>query len=202
MRKSYLFFIAVTILFLYSCQEDSSLAGTNLDVETTNAVAERRSCGSTGHTHKLCKDPKYDAAHKLKLENARKFRALKANCNTPVTIPVAIHYQSATNPDAACLIQMAQRQIDALNKDFRATNSDISKWTDQAAASFPGINNGAACVTFAIANTNHPSGYGLSNGDPAVTINKTTEDTDIKWSGYLNFYIQPRHRCYGLGIRR
>ncbi len=121
----------------------------------------------------------------------------KAQCNSPVIIPVAMHYQGANISQKACFIALAQNQVAILNNDYAGTNSDISKWNNQAANSFPGVSNGEVCLTFVIANTNHPSGFGLQNGDPAVTINRTNGDQSNAWSEYLNIFVQPNTGLLG-----
>lgn len=48
-------------------------------------------------------------------------------------IPVAVHFPeiptNATASDKACLRTLAQTQIDVINADYNATNSDISNWS-------------------------------------------------------------------------
>jgi len=119
----------------------------------------------------------------------------RATCSNPPVIPVAVHYQGASGADAACLIDLAKNQIAILNDDFGGTNSDIDKWTNDAASSFPGVSNGEACLKFCLADLDHPSGYGLQEGEPAVTINQTTGDSNNDFTGYLNIFVQ-----FGTGV--
>lgn len=200
MKQIKFFFLFTIVIFtIVSCSED------NFDLEDTNhqtdqehthtSMFHKRSCNSHDHTQELLSDPEYREAREKRMDKFNRYRSQNANqrstsCNNPTVLPVAVHYQGITNPNANCLIALAQSQIQALDKDFRGANSDISKWTDNAASSFPGISNGEACLSFQIANQNHPTGYGLQDGELAVTINKTTGDMDTKWSGYLNMYIQ------------
>ena len=45
-------------------------------------------------------------------------------------------------------------------------------------------------MRFCLADKNHPAGYGLSDGDVAVTINQTSGDFDSNWSGYINIFVR------------
>ncbi|MEM9824814.1 MAG: M43 family zinc metalloprotease, partial [Bacteroidota bacterium] len=152
-----------------------------------------RSC-QTDHLHQeqMQNDPAYKKHFLEKRERLRK-RALQRSsvlCDNPVIIPVAVHYQNATNPDVACLRALAENQIQILNDDIQGLNADITLWTGTAAASFPGISNGETCVEFCIATNYHPAGYGLSDGDPAVTINQGTGSFYGDWDGYLNIFVR------------
>ena len=111
-------------------------------------------------------------------------------CTDPVTLPVAVHYQGLSNPDVQCLRNLAQAQIDILNADFQGENSDINQWTNNASSSFPGVEYGKACFELCLATTGHPSGFGISSGDPAVTVNATNGDSDNSWSGYINIFVR------------
>ena len=186
--------VFVFIVLISSCQDDDFEP---LDVSeiTSEEFSQRtRTCLSHDHTQHLMQDPAYrdkkqkmlDAFEKVNLERGN----FKAQCASPTLIPVAIHYQGVNDADAACLRQLAVTQINILNDDYAGTNSDINKWTGQAASAFPGVSNGEACLKFVIADQNHPSGYGLSNGDLAVTINRTQGDQVNNWSGYANIYVQ------------
>lgn len=184
----------VFIVFLSSCQDDD-LEPLTVDEITSEEFSERtRTCLSHDHTQHLMQDPAYrakkqkmlDAFEKVNLERGN----FKAQCASPVLVPVAVHYQGVNSPDAGCLRQLAINQIDILNADYAGTNSDINKWTGQAASAFPGVSNGEACLKFVIADQNHPSGYGLNNGDLAVTVNRTQGDQVNNWAGYVNIYVQ------------
>ena len=114
-------------------------------------------------------------------------------------IPVAVHYPSAsatlTESEKQCLRNLAQNQVDILNADFNATNSDLSIWTGNTGAFFPGVNFGAMDVVFEIANGNHPASTGLASGALAITFRKPfgggpNGDWDPNWAGYLNFVVK------------
>lgn len=189
---AYVLFAAMLII-PYSCQKDSDLINqeeVNLKEQLT-AVTGERACGMEAHMTELLKDPVYQDRHQKKLIKIERLPQEKANCTDKIIIPVAVHFQRLRNPDVACIIAQAEDQIRILNEDYAGTNADISNWTGDAASLFPGISNGEACIEFCLATRNHPSGYGLSEGDVAVTINETRGDSDPNWAGYLNIFVKP-----------
>lgn len=112
-------------------------------------------------------------------------------CNNPLIIPVAVHFQGVgATLDMACAIDMAVDQVNLMNQDFAGTNFDINLWNAAQASTFPGINNKESCIQFCLATLNHPAGFGLNEGDYAVTINQTNGEFDAAWSGYLNFWVR------------
>jgi len=180
-------------LLITSCSEDLELDHAHDHVVHNHPTTLKKSCSTHHHMEKLLANPEYKAAHEERMRSFEKNKikgAQKALCASPVIVPVAIHYQGAGNANAACLVELAKRQVAILNADFNGTNSDISKWTGNASSSYPGINFGETCMKFCIADQNHPSGYGLTNGQPAVTINRTQGDFVANWRGYLNIYVQ------------
>lgn len=99
---------------------------------------------------------------------------LNKGINATKIIPVAVHFPSVPNTsDSAtknCLRQLAQSQIDVINADYNATNTEISSTWSSASSFYPGVTLGDLDVLFYIANQNHPTGTGLNNGDLAVTF--------------------------------
>ena len=191
--KMYLLFLGC--LFFMSCQEELELDN-NSPIEDGTLSDHVRSCSTHAKMEEWLKDPAFKAKHEAKFTRLSAAPALsRSTCANPPLIPVAVHYQGATGADAACLISLAENQIAILNADFGGTNSDISKWTNDASSSFPGLNNGEACLKFCLADKDHPSGYGLQEGNPAVTINQTTGDSNSDFSGYLNIFVQ-----FGTGV--
>ncbi len=189
-----IFFFAL----LYSCNDDFD-SPESFDEDLTFSD-RHRTCGSDEHMSLLLGDPAYKKEYDARLdrfEDINQKRVQKAQCNDPVIIPVAVHYQGASTNQRACLVALAQSQVDILNKDFAGTNSDIDKWTGQAAGFFPGVTNGEACLRFVLADRNHPSGSNLQNGDAAVTINQTNGDRANGWSGYMNIIVQPNTGLLG-----
>lgn len=149
-------------------------------------------CG-TDELHAIkMQDPEYAAAHEEKNRRLEEYLATHTerlpDCAEILLIPVAVHYQD-TGLDIACAVDMALDQIEILNNDFAGTNADIGNWT-AAQPTFPGISNGESCIQFCLASLNHPAGFGLNDGDYAVTLDQTTGDSDAAWSGYMNFFVR------------
>ncbi len=185
--------VFVFLLLITACQDDIEPIA-DAQHQITSISVKKRICLANEHTQELLKDPAYQQRRESMLRAFEKYNVqtvFKANCTAPVIVPVAIHFQGVNNPDPACLQSLAIDQINRLNLDYTGENSDISTWNNQAAAQFSGIANGEMCVKFVIANQNHPSGYGLSNGDMAITINRTQGDQENNWAGYINIFVQP-----------
>lgn len=190
--KNSFFLVALlcSIAFFNSCKKDNDKDLPEQVTETPKSETNaRRSCGMHDHMTKLNADPEYRKAHEEKLAKVKNMVSDRAACSDPVILPIAVHFQGISNPDESCLRQLAQSQIDILNADYGGTNSDITNWTNNAASFFPGVSNGEACIQFCIATQNHPSGSGIANGDPAVTINAVSGDFSAEWSGYLNIFV-------------
>lgn len=177
-------------LLLAACQDD------DLSLDDSNPVDESsttlKKCGTHEHTHRLMEDPAYRAEHEERsrvMSKASQQKTLKANCDAPTTIPVAVHYQGVNSPNRNCLIDLARRQIDRLNQDMTATNSDASRW-QTAKPYFPNVNSAGMCIRFVIADQNHPASSGISDGQPAITINQTRGDRNSTWANYLNIYVR------------
>jgi len=121
------------------------------------------------------------------------------NCTNPVIIPVAVHYEGITSQTAACLETLALSQIQVLNEDFAASNTDIANYcTDVAGSSLDpaALAFNGTCIQFCLADQNHPGGFGLNNGDYAITINEDYVANNSfpnftlgVWSGYLNIFV-------------
>ncbi len=123
----------------------------------------------------------------------------RLNCPSPIIIPVAVHYEGVTSQTAACLEQLALSQIQVLNEDYSASNVDISNFcsdVDNSNLDPNALAYGGACIQFCLATQNHPSGFGLSNGDYAITTNQNYVANNSfpnftlgVWSGYLNIFV-------------
>jgi subtilisin-like proprotein convertase family protein len=116
------------------------------------------------------------------------------NVLNPIVIPVAVHFPGGQESDRSCLEALAQTQIDILNGDYTATNSDANLW-NSASQFYPGAVHGIANITFCIATQNHPNNTDndLVEGGPAVTIGYNFGgggDNDGAWSGYMNFLVK------------
>jgi len=155
----------------------------------------QRNCSSSDYTQQLLQDPDYANAYQERQQRfevvyAEAQNTVREQCPNPAMIPMAVHFQGVSNPDQACLVALAEAQVQILNDDYAGTNADITDWTNGASANYPGINHGEVCIGFALATTNHPAGYGLVEGEPAVTINTTNSENVSAFSGYLNIYVK------------
>ena len=170
------------------------------------SLGQQRTCGMQEHMDKIMFNPvlkKQYEERQAKFEvELQKLMTQQASRNTllspatTITIPVAVHFPSVSNASnatiKACFRSFAQTQIDVINADYNASNSDLSNWA--AASSFyPGVNIGDLDVQFVIANQNHPVGTGIPNGTVAVTFGTDFlggADSDATWAGYMNFVIR------------
>ncbi len=162
---------------------------------TSNIFAQPHKCSSDAHQENLMNDPAYAIEFQKLLQTYQRKAATttassRSVCPSVITLPVAVHFQNITSNDRSCLESLVAQQIARVNADFQAINEDFSNWTSSAAAEFPNTNSGSMCVEFCVATQNHPSGYGLSNGQQAVTINRMTNtDRNTDWAGYINIYV-------------
>ena len=149
----------------------------------------QRTCGTDSvHVH-LMGLPGYEAAFRARVDAVNAAAENRTECANPLIIPVAAHFQNTGIP-VACATDMALSQIATLNADFAATNTDIATWNALQPSVWPTISNAESCIQFCLATLDHPAGFGLQDGDYAVTVDATTGDFDAAWSGYLNFFVR------------
>jgi Secretion system C-terminal sorting domain/Pregnancy-associated plasma protein-A len=168
----------------------------------------QRTCGTEAHQAKLMLDPEYKRQYLesealfefeyqrlLQLEQDNLSRVIQSP-NVTKVIPVAVHFPSVPNTSTAsvktCLRALAQSQINVINADYNAANTDISNWT-AASAFYPGVTVGNLDLQFVISTQNHPAGTGLANGTVAVTFGTdflAGADSDATWAGYMNFVVR------------
>lgn len=162
-------------------------------------------CGMLEYMEEQLQDPEFARQHEEK-QNRVKAQVQQFLNNgdylergiATIEIPVAVHFPTGNPADRACLEALAQNQIDILNADYTATNSDFNQWSGAAVGLFPNTNAGVANINFCIATNNHPTlaqhgDVNLLEGNPAVTVGVefgggTNNDSD--WAGYLNFVIR------------
>ena len=165
-------------------------------VISLSAQNDKRSCATTELHEQQMQDPAYRKFYEDRRERVRAYITKntdgsgKMNCGSTLTLPVAVHFQGVSNPDLDCLRDLAESQLQILNEDFQGTNPDIGNWTNGAAANFPGLANGESCVAFCLARYGHPAGYGLAEGELAVTVNVTNGSSSADWAGYLNIFVR------------
>ena len=137
----------------------------------------QRTCGTDSvHVH-LMGLPGYEAAFRARVDAVNAAAENRTECANPLIIPVAAHFQNTGIP-VACATDMALSQIATLNADFAATNTDIATWNALQPSVWPTISNAESCIQFCLATLDHPAGFGLQDGDYAVTVDATTGDFD------------------------
>ncbi|MCK8480945.1 T9SS type A sorting domain-containing protein [Psychroserpens algicola] len=174
-----------------------------------SSYSQNRTCGMDEYMEEMLKDPVLAKEYK---ENQKKFKAeltrrqngdLSKRGVGTIVIPVAVHFPSGNEADRACLVALAQSQVDVLNADYSATNADISQWAS-ASAFYPGLQPGSANIQFCLAISNHPVDGNtgmivdpeLLEGEPAVTIGYNFAngsgfpEQDSNWIGYMNFVVK------------
>lgn len=163
--------------------------------------AQKRMCGVHEHMSKMLSTPESKENYlrqqeKFKVEYQKVIaQQFNKSANETTKIPVAVHFPEAISASTSlknCLRAFAQNQIDILNADYNATNTDISKWSS-ASSFYPGISVGDLDIEFILADQNHPAGTGLDNGVLAVTFGTdflNDDDNDRTWNGYMNFVVR------------
>ena len=193
MKKLMLCCFFLTALFLTSCSDEDQLLSTeSVDQASQDAEYSERTCNSTDHQHSLMNDSHYQSNYNKRLEKLSSLAQTRSveDCTEPIVLPVAIHFQNISSPDQACLRALAQNQIDILNADYQALNSDVSNY-DAVASNYPGVVPTDACIKFCLADQNHPSGSGIANGTVAVTFNTVSGDNAPQWADYINIFVRP-----------
>ncbi|MCA1751393.1 MAG: gliding motility-associated C-terminal domain-containing protein [Flavobacteriales bacterium] len=151
-------------------------------------------CGTDELHEQMLEDPEYAAQFLEKKQAIRAYLTehlddeYRMDCDEIIYIPVAVHYQLEI--PQACAIQKALDQVRTLNEDFAGTNPDIDLWDELRPTIWPAIQNKQSCIEFCLATLNHPDGFGIAEGDYAVTIEQTTGSNSAEWAGYLNFFVQ------------
>ena len=170
------------------------------------SFGQQRSCGMQEHMDQMMFNPvlkkqyedrqaKFEVEYQ-KLLNQQTSNSKLLSPNATIIIPVAIHFPSVSNAtlEATKVLyrNFAQTQIDVINADYNASNSDLSNWAT-ASSFYPGVNVGDLDVQFVVATQNHPVGTGLVNGIKAITFGTDFlggADSDATWAGYMNFVIR------------
>ncbi len=162
----------------------------NIGFSTAQVVAR---CNSDHHQETLLKDENYKKQFNQRLERFLEISqpAVSARTNgESIILPIAVHFQSINNYDKECLRELVIRQIGQLNADFKAISADAWKWESDS-LNFPNTTWGKSDLHFSVAKYKHPAGYGLNDGDMAITINQVQGDTAVDWKNYLNIFVRP-----------
>jgi PKD repeat protein len=163
-------------------------------------------CGTTKewHENRMQNDEQYrkHVSRNQKMLKERKGEKNPDCIDGPIIIPVAVHFNNnIVQPDEeACVINLVIDQINSLNTEYGGNDPDNSVFANLAGC-FGGptpVEIGAACIEFCLAQTEHPIGYGLLDGDLAVTFGQVNFNNtapfsivplDPNWAGYLNIFI-------------
>ncbi len=169
------------------------------------SYGQNRKCGMDEKMKQIYSNPvekkKHEEQQQLFLKEYQRLNnlaedKLKSELNATKRIPVAIHFPEVPNNSSTslkdCLRKLCQNQINTINVDFNAKNTDLSKWVNNDIKFYKGIVNGSLLVNFEIATQNHPAGSGLKNGDLAITFGTYFDDNgnDTRWAGYLNIVVK------------
>jgi len=187
--KNVLIYCALVLgLFMTSCTEDEPISEVQ-GTDEAQLLHSHRTCLMHDHHEGLMKDALYRAKFEKRVSKMSAMATTRSgDCDEPIVLPMAVHFQGLSSPDEACLRALAQTQVDILNADYQSQNGDVTLWS-QVADNYPGVNPTDACVKFCLADQNHPTGFGIGDGDPAVTINKIDGDFSADWSGYVNIFV-------------
>jgi hypothetical protein len=120
---------ASAALLMFSCQKD------NVNEDQSSKISAHRGCASHAVLEQQLKDNPQLASRMAAIENFTN-EAIKAGrlVNGKIEIPVVVNVLYRTTAENISLAQI-QSQIDVLNKDFNATNSDFN----QVPALFSGV---------------------------------------------------------------
>ncbi|MCP4123889.1 MAG: PKD domain-containing protein, partial [Bacteroidetes bacterium] len=197
--KLYLHILSMALLISFGAYAQKGVSEV-LSQPIEHAQEGHRCSTDELHAEKYSTDPEYRIDFDAKKEAVSAFPlTARVSCDDPIIIPVAVHFEGVTNQTAQCLEDLVLSQLVILNEDYSSSNSDVSNYCDDAGNSSLdplAIAANGTCIQFCLANQNHPSGFGLSNGDYAITINENyvangsfPNFTNGTWAGYFNIFV-------------
>ncbi|MBT8231877.1 MAG: hypothetical protein HKO66_05430 [Saprospiraceae bacterium] len=163
-------------------------------------------CGSTMQAHEQLMEENEEYRQRFKkwqklikpIIKARNENKNPDCTNGPLLVPVAIHFDAGIVPagQEQCAIDVAIDHIQELNLEFAGLDVD-APLINQFTACFGANILGNACLEFCIGTVNHPPGYGLVDGDYAVTFNQVSftipsgnfTPVNSDWDEYVNIYV-------------
>lgn len=181
-----------TAFFLSSCNKDQINDPNEVTGQSEEQTAySQRTCNNESHQHSLMNNEAYKSSYIKRVEKTNKLIQTRnvVDCTEPIVLPIAVHYQGLSNPNATCLKALAKTQVDILNADYQAQNSDASLF-NAVSSNYPGVTPSNACIKFCLADKGHPTASGIADGEPAVTINASSGDNSSTWSGYINIFVR------------
>jgi len=179
--------------------------------KTNTNISSQGSNNNNSNVAKVVERCQTDQIHQQMLQDSRYVQRLKfledkveqnlregyipCDADNTVVIPIAVHFDASYDcSNVQCLIDATEAQINSLNDDFAAINADLELY-NEIIDNCGGTNvaSDGACLTFCLANQNHPAASGLSDGQPAITIGQYSGSFAIgsgapEWAGYLNIH--------------
>lgn len=172
-------------------------------------------CGTDAYMEEKLQDPvfKQEFLQQKSLIDQQLEQSIVAPCNTPLIIPVAVHYNdpiTAANP--TCLIDKALEQVAQLNLDYSMCNTnadDLCNFAEVCQDYFDVpiedlMPEDGTCIQFCLGDQNLPAGedniggYAITVGDYNWTGNNF--DTQNNWDGFLNFFVSNQEGPGALGV--
>lgn len=193
MIRGFIFFSLIFCLLLGGLRVDGQETLPGERCQTTHSSVQKR----------IEADPAYARFHrKYMLSLTKNSHPRNPGCLAgPVIIPVAVHFDADIVPPGQeeCAINLVEEQLNALNDEINGADPQNSAYTPLQGC-FPGSPEiGESCISFCLAKYDHPPGYGLQPGSPAITFGQINFDAispgssfvpiDENWSSYLNIFI-------------
>ncbi len=169
-----------------------------------NPIFSQVPCGTTEiHDNRYVIDANYRHDFDVRMQHRKTILETTLSqdrfiCNEPIIVPVAVHYNGVTTQTLDCLTDLALFQIDQLNKEFSATNDEISNFYEDIIGTDidpESLAEEGTCIQFCLADVNHPPLSGISEGEYAITVNESFVAngsylfTHPMWAGYLNIVV-------------
>lgn len=121
--------------------------------------------------------------------NNKKSRTDNNECANRIIIPVVVHFYDIPEGLRDCAIKSVEDQLSTLNADFKALNQDLSNWATVSNL-YPNVLITESCIDFVLANHNHPTGFGLIEGEGAIVFhNLVFNDFEPKFNDYFNIFV-------------
>lgn len=183
---------------------NSSIVSTNSSNQnsnSTNSAKKADRCSTDQYYQQRIQDPRY--LEYLKTiqdkvdQNLLNRDFIPCDADNTVIIPIAVHFDAAYDcSNIQCLVDVTEEQIETVNEDFAALNADLQLYNEIVAnCGANDVVSDGVCVTFCLANQNHPAGSGLEDGQPAITIGEYTGSFGAggsgapEWQAYLNIHV-------------
>ncbi len=194
-------------------KKKKSAAGTSGSKNSNGTSGTKSSNGNSSQSAKKADRCQTDQYYQQRLQDPRYLEHLKfiqdkvdeslsrgyipCDAANTVVVPIAVHFDASYDcSNVQCLMDATEAQINSLNDDFASLNADLQLYND-IITNCGGTNvaSDGVCVSFCLANQNHPAGSGLTDGQPAITIGQYNGGFGAggtgapEWQGYLNMFV-------------